>query len=200
MKDRSRTEFEDLQRELAGMGDAKIGRFLPEEEREKRKGRVRGAFKDEVSMTALQLAMQDPDYRVLYEEVGRALSHVQDQVYDALTKSAETLREAEDALQEAKGNGVSDEDIHQYERAAQEARRRDERTHEHDRELAEIQRRMEDRNNPPTAEELERYRERIEEIGTLTQQQHDVSQSQERAFGIAPKSGNTTIHVAKPII
>ena len=164
MTDRSRTEFEDLQRELAGVGDAKIGRFLSEEEREKRKDQMRGAFKDEVSMTALQLAMQDPDYRVLYEEVGRALSHVQDQVYDKLVQSGDDVDEAKEALRQARRDGASDEDIRQLERAVADARKRHEQMQGYERELADIQRRMEDQNNPPTQEELERYRERIGEI------------------------------------
>ena len=133
-------------------------------------------------LTALDIALQGADYHALYKEVGRALSEVQNQVYDRLIQSGEAVDKAEEALKQARRDGASEENITRLEQRLDEARKRHERMQDHDRELADIQRRMNDETNPPTAEELERYRERIGEIDQDMSIRHNSSYDNDNAF------------------
>lgn len=182
-----RVDFEDLNRELAGI-NVKENRFLRADDERTATGRARK--EREAVKNQLQIMLTDPAYHAAYMDTMNALNEADSAVYDALVEAANKVRDTNGALEEAETRGASEAELEALQKTLDEAKERHERMTARDKELAEIRVRMEDPDNPPTQEEMERYRKHSKEIeaeatsNTSYEQSLEASQPQENAVEV----------------
>lgn len=161
--EKQREDFDDLQNELAGRDNTgRIQRFLFEDDERSATGRAKKERQDHTFR--LHLLLSDPAYSALYNETMSAVTDAESAVYDALVESADKLQDTGDALADAIERGASTEEIAQLQKEHDDAKERHRRMQEYEAELAAIRARMEDKDNPPSKEELAEFEGRSRAI------------------------------------
>lgn len=87
-------DFDDLQREVAGLEVGRIGRFLPDDVRNPEQSEKRKAEQQAEMLTRLQMMMRDPEYAALHEKAVKTLRQVSTEL-DQINEDARRLWEAD---------------------------------------------------------------------------------------------------------
>jgi len=99
---RRQVDFDDSQRELAGVEVGRIGRFLSAEAREAAKEARSGGGKgcDSATMTALEMALMDPDYAEAFHAAEKEIREAQKIVDDLQDDIAATIEKMDSRIEE----------------------------------------------------------------------------------------------------
>ncbi|REL26932.1 hypothetical protein DXX93_10365 [Thalassotalea euphylliae] len=154
----------DFNHELAGGENGRIKRFsvdsptfINAEEQEKRKSKER-QFTD---MLSYMLA-HDAQYRQLYFDTESKLEEAESQVDEALLNISQELDDIKLQLENADELGLSEEERIELRRRKEELERQRQEIEEYQRNVIEhIRYRMNDKDNPPTKEELQQWQHMI---------------------------------------
>ena len=103
-------DFDDLQREFAGLEAGRIARFLPEDIRNPERSEKRKAERYAETLTRLQMMMRDPAYAALYNDMMDKLSEAECATEIALAKALERQRLAEESLADIQAHALQLED------------------------------------------------------------------------------------------
>lgn len=188
-------EFNDLQNEIAGRDVGRNSRFLSAAA-ERLRGNGKGGRKG-AGLSALDLLMQDAAYKQAYQQTYSALSNTETLVHDALLEFQGKLDEARMALKDAKGVGVSAEELKKLKQVVTDTKNQHDILLGFDTELQNIRDHIQDEDNPPSQAELDMYQERIGEIGIDIQEHHMVHKEMkaeaDMAQSIATRSSDMDI-------
>lgn len=91
---RQQQDFDDQQREVAGLDVGRIGRFLPDDLRNPDAAEKRKAEHQQQILTRLQMMMRDPEYAALHDKAVRTLRQVTTEL-DQIKEEARQLWEAD---------------------------------------------------------------------------------------------------------
>ena len=91
---RQQQDFDDLQREAAGLEVGRIARFLPDDLRNPEAAEKRKAERQRQMLTRLQMMMRDPEYAALYNDTTRQLREAQNSL-DEMREQARRILDAE---------------------------------------------------------------------------------------------------------
>ncbi len=165
--------FDDLQYELSGLNTGRIARHLSEDKR----GLKAGASNDkQMSLSSLQLLLQDDDYRASYNETFENLKDTESLVNEAITQSAQDVHDAKTALEDAHKQNASAEELERLRKALKEAEERHIEIAKRDAELQAIRDRMQNQDNPPTQVEMDNINARLGEIAADLIRGHALDQ------------------------
>lgn len=103
-------DFDDLQREVAGLEVGRIARFLPEDLRNPEQSEKRKAEQQAEMLTRLQMMMRDPAYAALYNDTMDKLGEAERATDIALAKALERQRVADEALADIQTRALQLED------------------------------------------------------------------------------------------
>lgn len=102
--------FDDLQREVAGLEVGRIARFLPEDTRNPEDSEKRKAERHAEMLTRLQMMMRDPAYAALYNDTMNRLGEAERATEIALEKALERQRLADEAFADIRNRALTLED------------------------------------------------------------------------------------------
>lgn len=102
-------DFDDLQREVAGLEVGRIARFLPDDVRNPEQSEKRKAERQVEMLTRLQM-MRDPEYAALYNDTMDKLGEAERATEIALAKALERQRLADEALADIQVRALQLED------------------------------------------------------------------------------------------
>lgn len=103
-------DFDDLQREVAGLEVGLIARFLPDDVRNREQSEKAKAERQAEMLTRLQIMMRDPAYAALYTETMDKLTEAERATETALAKALERQRLADEALADIQARALQLED------------------------------------------------------------------------------------------
>lgn len=103
-------DFDDLQREVAGLEVGRLARFLPDNVRNPEQSEKRKAEQQAEMLTRLQMMMRDPVYAALYSDTMNKLGEAERATEIALAKALERQRLADEALADIQERALQLED------------------------------------------------------------------------------------------
>ena len=103
-------DFDDLQREVAGLEVGRIARFLPDDVRNPERSEKAKAERQAEMLTRLQMMMRDPAYAALYNDTMDKLGEAERATEIALAKALERQRIAVVALADIQARALQLED------------------------------------------------------------------------------------------
>ena len=103
-------DFDDLQREVAGLEVGRIARFLPDDVRNPKRSEKAKAERQAEMLTRLQMMMRDPEYAALYNDTMDKLGEAERATEIALAKALERQRLADEALADIQARALQLED------------------------------------------------------------------------------------------
>lgn len=103
-------DFDDLQREVAGLEVGRIARFLPDDVRNPERSEKAKAERQAEMLTRLQMMMRDPEYAALYNDTMDKLNEAERATEVALAKALERQRLADEALADIQARALQLED------------------------------------------------------------------------------------------
>jgi hypothetical protein len=163
-KSQSEKDLIDYNHELAGGGNGRIERFSIDVESyrntdsEKNRKAKERRYTD---MLSYMLA-QDMQYRALYFELETKLDDAQSRVDEALLKIRNELDDIKYRLENADKLGLSKEQRLELERRREELRLHQEKIRDYQRDVLDnIRTRLDDKDNPPSKEDLDTFQDRI---------------------------------------
>lgn len=168
--------FDDLQYELSGLNTGRIARHLSEDKR----GLKAGASNDkQMSLSSLQLLLQDDDYKAAYNETFENLKDTESLLNEAITQSSQDVHDAKSALEDAQKQNASAEELERLRKALKEAEEKHRKLADRDAELQVIRDRMQDQDNPPSQEEIDNINAQLGEIrlemGQMPQLENEIA-------------------------
>lgn len=92
---RQQQDFDDLQREVAGLDVGRVGRFLPEDMRNPEQSEKGKAARQAEMVTRLQMMMRDPAYAALHNDTTKRLREAQNDL-DRMREQAQQILNEED--------------------------------------------------------------------------------------------------------
>lgn len=107
---RQQQDFDDLQREVAGLDVGRIARFLPEDMRNPEDSEKTKAERHVEMLTRLHMMMRDPAYAALYNDTMNRLGEAERATEIALEKALERQRLADEALADIRNRALTLED------------------------------------------------------------------------------------------
>lgn len=91
-------DFDDLQREVAGLEVGRIARFLPDDVRNPERSEKAKAERQAEMLTRLQMMMRDPEYAALHRDTTRRLREAQNSLDEMREQAQRILEEENEAI------------------------------------------------------------------------------------------------------
>lgn len=101
-------DFDDLQREVAGVDVGRIARFLPDDLRNPEAAEKRKAEHQQQMLTRLQMMMRDPEYAALHKETTNKLREAQNSLDDMRQQAQRILDQENEAIARLEARAARD--------------------------------------------------------------------------------------------
>lgn len=103
-------DFDDLQREVAGLEVGRIARFLPDDVRNPEQSEKAKAERQAEMLTRLQMMMRDPAYAALHRDTTRRLREAQNSLDEMRERAQQILDDEDEAIARLDARAAKDSD------------------------------------------------------------------------------------------